>query len=180
MKKILLFIVVTCACFGLSAQITLIPAKVLSVHDGDTYRVQITDTLFPNPVTIRIVGVDCPELIYPGVIDSVQPYAKDIGDQIRKKIKGQTVLLDINRQNPKTDKYGRLLAEVYYYNGDNSWEPLTQYILESGGGWYIEKDVPKAHRLQYKAAMKSAQKAKKGLWGKPGRKLTPATWRARY
>lgn len=106
--------------------------KVIKVYDGDT--ITIASKLpFPNsPVykfPVRLHGIDCPEI--KGSTETEKTLAKAARDALSDKINGNVVTL----RNVSTEKYGRLLADVYY-NGEhmNQWMLLNNYAVKYDGG----------------------------------------------
>jgi micrococcal nuclease len=111
--------------------------KVIKVYDGDT--ITIASKLpFPNsPVykfPVRLLGIDCPEI--KGSTENEKKLAKAARDALSSKINGNMVTL----QNVSTEKYGRLLADVYY-NGEhmNQWMLSNNYAVKYDGG---TKSIP--------------------------------------
>ena len=105
--------------------------KVIKVYDGDT--ITIASRLpYPNtPVykfNVRLLGIDCPEL--KGSADKEKELAILARDALRARIYGRTVTL----KNVGTEKYGRLLANVYL-NGENlnEWMISNNYAIKYDG-----------------------------------------------
>lgn len=106
--------------------------KVIKVYDGDT--ITIASRLpFPNsPIykfPVRLLGIDCPEI--KGSTESEKRLAKTARDALSAKINGKIVILE----NVSTEKYGRLLADVYY-NGEhlNQWMLSNNHAVKYDGG----------------------------------------------
>ncbi|MEK1829088.1 thermonuclease family protein [Priestia megaterium] len=91
-------------------------AKVLEVKDGDTYTVTVDVGFRINhEMELRMFTIDTPETKhYPGryIYDEEIQLGKEIGEWVRKRIEGKEVILKTHLDD--TDKYGRLLADVYY------------------------------------------------------------------
>ena len=111
MKKLLLLII----CIGLSSVQaapeygTVTVSKVISVYDGDTFRVDI-DSLPPivgKNIPIRLNGVDTPE------IQGKCQYEKDLAllarDFVRKKLENAK---EIKLTKLQRGKYFRVVADV--------------------------------------------------------------------
>ena len=85
--------------------------KVIKVYDGDTITIASKMPYFRSPIyrfSVRLNGIDTPE------IKSKDPFEKEIAfkarDYLSEKILDQKVTL----KNVQTEKYGRLLADVYH------------------------------------------------------------------
>jgi endonuclease YncB( thermonuclease family) len=102
-----------------------VPADVISVHDGDTFKVQA----HPWPgmtmaVSVRVNGVDTPEIR--GKCDAEKQAAIAARDYVRGVL-GESVTL----KNVKRGKYaGRVVADVYLTDGRS----LTGLLIASGLG----------------------------------------------
>lgn len=139
------------------------PAQtVVAVHDGDSYRVKSLIT-----ESVRIEGVDCPEIIWPGHITESQPLGVAVGDSVRALIKGKKVVMETFGQ----DQYGRTLARISIEGRD-----LAEVLLSRGWGWYIENDLDKKTRRKYQRLRDAAKKKQMGVWSDPGA-VSPKTWR---
>ena len=86
--------------------------EVVKVHDGDTISLHM-DAL-PNPlskVSVRIYGIDTPELGYRAKCDKERRLAEKARDYVKARIKPGEKLTLLNYE---WDKYGgRILATVY-------------------------------------------------------------------
>lgn len=141
-------------------------AIVRAVHDGDSYKVKFQDG---HIRWIRLWGVDAPEVTN-ATVRIPQTYGQESGNHMRKLIKGKEVVIDSIR----TDVYGRIVAKVQYDTID-----LTTYVISEGLGWWFNNDkisTPELDRL--KLIQNYAKELKKGLWGMPGKKIRPSTFRA--
>ena len=99
-KKVLYHIIAICFCslFGFLLPAFAWQGTVISVHDGDSMRVQRADGAV---VTIRIYGIDCPEI--------GQPYGKEARDLTRGLLLGKTVEVTPAQ---KSKSYGRQVASI--------------------------------------------------------------------
>jgi endonuclease YncB( thermonuclease family) len=135
-----------CGCFEKSSDsladaswlntVTFVPpvtsGKVIKVYDGDT--ITIASKLpFPNsPIykfPVRLLGIDCPEI--KGSTENEKNLAKTARDALSTKINGKMVTL----KNVSTEKYGRLLADVYI-DGENmnNWMLANNHAVKYDGG----------------------------------------------
>jgi endonuclease YncB( thermonuclease family) len=141
-------------------------ATIVSIHDGDSYRV-IPDGSSEQTV-VRLWGVDCPE-VKSGFVSENQEYGTTIRDTMIAKFKGQKLHVQILYK----DVYGRNIAKISYKSVD-----FTDYLITSGGAWfYPAKYMSKEQKKYYTALQKTAQDSKRGLWSLDGEKINPAQFR---
>jgi len=124
--------------------------EVIKVIDGDTITVKIAG----ETEIIRLIGIDAPETGTQG-----ECFATEATTAL-KDIIGTRVRLEKDLSQGERDKYDRLLAYVITSEGVNAAEQLIEEGLAK------EYTYSKAYKYQstYKAAQKSAQDSKKGLW----------------
>ena len=93
-----------------SDRFILQPADVVSVYDGDTFKVDLEGVhpLFGDDVSVRINGIDTPEI--KGETDEVEALGREARDFVDATLKGAT---QIELRNLQRDKYFRILADVY-------------------------------------------------------------------
>jgi micrococcal nuclease len=106
--------------------------KVIKVYDGDTITVA-SRLPFPNsPIykfPVRLLGIDCPEI--KGSTEKEKTLAKTARDALSARINGKMVTL----KNVSTEKYGRLLADVYIGDENtNHWMLDNNYAIKYDGG----------------------------------------------
>lgn len=135
-------------------------AQVVSVHDGDTLTVAAPSEsgAVPQPVTVRLYGVDAPELR--------QPYGRVAAAAATEWALGQTVTV----RPVAVDLYGRTVARVDLPDGRSLGEALVR------GGyawWYIEYARSES---VLEAAQGEARSARRGLWA-ADQPIPPWTWR---
>jgi micrococcal nuclease len=83
-------------------------ARVLSVHDGDTCKVEIDLGLmmWKHGETIRLARINAPELT-----GNSARQGRASRDHLKSLIEGKEVLLSTSRD--KREKYGRYLGEIW-------------------------------------------------------------------
>lgn len=107
-------------------------ARVASVYDGDTITIATTKRRFFSPSAtyafkVRIAKIDCPELRGSPPVE--HQYALLAKEFVSYRLTHKVVKLDIQGY----DKYGRLLADVYYTepnpdpNPESTLLPRTKY-----------------------------------------------------
>ncbi|MBM3459791.1 MAG: hypothetical protein FJX77_14820 [Armatimonadetes bacterium] len=125
-------------------------ATVTRIVDGDTFHV-LRDG---KDVTIQVHGIDAPEL------------KQEFGTQAKKMLTDRLMGKTVRLVEKETDRFGRLVAQVYLDSTDVSAE-----MVRGGGAWayvHFSKD--------YVAQEQEARKAKRGLWAAENPKA-PWTWR---
>jgi micrococcal nuclease len=104
--------------------------KVIKVYDGDTVTVAFYHggTLYRTQV--RLLGIDCPEMKGPS--EKEKGRAKLARDTLHDKIMDKVVEL----KKTSTEKYGRLLAEIWY-RGEN----INEWMVRQGHAVPYEGDT---------------------------------------
>lgn len=166
MKKFLASLFLACAFFP--SAVLAWPGTIVSVSDGDTVTV-IPDGNHKVPVTVRLYGIDAPEL--------GQSFGQESAACLRAQLPtGQRVEV-VPYGN---DKYDRAVGLIQI--GDHPGTPgrtLNGELVAAGLAWVYypycqEKFCKKWYRTQ-----KAAAAARRGLWAdtKPEK---PARWRKRH
>lgn len=133
---------------------------VTYVIDGDTVRVRPPGG--GKPVTVRISGIDAPEICQPG-----GPRSRDV---LKKRTLGQRVAVHGTRH----DDYGRLLARLLV-DGDD----LGQWMVGQGQAWsYRDRSQTGPYALE----QSHAQAAGLGLFSRTSglRPVYPGVFRKRH
>ena len=97
--------------------------KVVKVYDGDTITIAAKLPYDSSPIyrfSVRMLGIDCAEI--KGKTPNEKQIAIRARDALHAEIFGKIVYLS----NIANDKYGRILADVYY-NGIN----MSYWMLEN-------------------------------------------------
>tara|TARA_B100000963_G_scaffold349335_1_gene358236 strand:+ start:689 stop:1402 length:714 start_codon:yes stop_codon:yes gene_type:complete len=89
---------------------TLSPDQVVSVYDGDTFKIDLPDMhpLFGDDLSIRLFGVDTPEMR--GTSDRIKALAMQAQQMTEKALMGAS---KIELRNPQRGKYFRIVSEVW-------------------------------------------------------------------
>ena len=140
-KQTLLCITICIGLFASSAALaveygTFTVSKVISVYDGDTFRVDI-DELSPiagKNIPIRVNGVDTPEI--QGKCDSEKELAIEVRDYVAGLLDNADEILLVNTER---GKYFRILA-VVMIDGVN----LAELLIDNGLGYAYEGDTKKS------------------------------------
>jgi endonuclease YncB( thermonuclease family) len=110
--------------------------KVIKVYDGDTITIASrVPGLNKSPIykfSVRLNGIDTPEM--KGKNEEEKEIAVKARDALSERIMGKEIRLE----NVQTEKYGRLLCEVYLGNDHlNKWMIDERYALKYDGGTKI-------------------------------------------
>jgi endonuclease YncB( thermonuclease family) len=126
-----------CAAPGLEA-------TVVSVGDGDTIRVRMNG----KPITVRLACIDAPEMVQ-------RPYGQNARQYLQQRLPvGSTVTLD----EKTTDRYGRLVAEVF--NGIN----INLALVEDGQAFVFRQYLSGCDAKEYLDAEYRASRRRYGVW----------------
>jgi len=106
--------------------------RVIKVYDGDTITIASKLPFDNSPLyrlSVRLNGIDTPEI--KGKTDDEKIAAKQVKDALSNLILNKRVSL----KNIQTEKYGRILADVYI--GElhiNQWLITEKYAVKYDGG----------------------------------------------
>ena len=106
--------------------------QVINVYDGDTITIVSKLPYDASPLyrfSVRLAGIDCAEI--KGKTEHERELAQEAKCALQKLILNKVVAL----KNLKTEKYGRVLADVYL--GDlhvNNWLLDNNYAVQYSGG----------------------------------------------
>jgi endonuclease YncB( thermonuclease family) len=123
-------------------------ARVVSIGDGDTIRVQHGNKL----ETIRLACIDAPEMAQVPYGDQARRYL-----QIRLRLEQEVTIHPLN-----TDRYGRTIAEVI---GDIN---LNLALVEDGLAFVYPKYLGQCDAREYLDAEYRASRHRFGIWRVPG------------
>ena len=130
-----------------------VPARVVSVHDGDTLTVLVDR----KQVKVRLTDIDAPEL--------GQPFGKVSRQSLAELCFGKTASLDVRGQ----DRYKRTIARVTCDGRDANAEQVRR-----GYAWTYTRFAPKDSPLF--ALERDARDSHRGLWAGET-PLPPWEWR---
>jgi endonuclease YncB( thermonuclease family) len=116
----------------------IVYVKVIKVYDGDTITVASKLPLEGSPIyrfSVRLAGIDSPEI--KGSSSTEKKLAIKSRDALHKLIFGKIIEL----RNHSKEKYGRLLADVYFDNIHvNKWMLDKKLAVEYNGGKKIRPE----------------------------------------
>ena len=128
-------------------------AKVEGIIDGDT----VSILLDGKQTTIRLIGVDTPETVYPQ--KPVEAYGKEASQFTTNLLKGEDVFID-KEPSMTIDKYGRTL--LYLFRVPDGLFINLEIVRQGYGHAYTE--LPFKYMELFKYYEKRATDFKKGLW----------------
>ena len=132
-------------------------ARVIGVSDGDSIQVRTVRSGRVETLTVRLDGIDAPEMN--------QPY----GISSKWWLSGRLLDQRVTIRRTDTDSYGRMVARVIRSGRDISAESVR-----AGMAWWY-RDYAKADKALQKAESE-ARRARRGLWSQP-RPIAPWEWR---
>jgi len=120
--------------------------EVIKVYDGDTITIASRLPYSGSPLyrfSVRLHGIDAPE------IKGKNEDEKQAARVSQKALEDLVLHKNVTLQNISTEKYGRILADVYYNDINLShWLLKHKYAIEYDGG---TKNAPESW-LQYQAS----------------------------
>ncbi|WP_299252893.1 thermonuclease family protein [uncultured Lacinutrix sp.] len=152
-----LLLVMTLLSFNTNkeAKPTILLGKVVGIMDGDTFKLLTKDS---TVVKVRLANIDCPE--------KKQPFSTKAKNFVSEAIFNKNVTVQVL----KTDRYRRLIANVFYGDSIN----LNHQLVKKGLAWHYVK-YSKDTILQ--SLEDNAKKDKVGLW-QDSNAISPWQWRA--
>ncbi len=144
--------------------VRLTAGPVRKVLDGDTIIVQAGW----DRVTIRLDGIDCPE------VD--QPWGDTAKYGLIKLVGGRTV----HYESHGIDRYQRTLATLYVWDREESvWLNVNLRMVMLGHAWVspvLTKNLPASRKKELQAVSRWARRKRVGLWKHPS-PVPPWQWR---
>ena len=112
--------------------------RCIKVYDGDTITIAAKLPYKHSPIyrfSVRLNGIDTPEI--KGKDDDEKKCAQLARDALKELIIGKVIQL----RNVQTEKYGRILAEVYCDNINlNDWMVRERFAVKYDGGTKVSPD----------------------------------------
>ena len=106
--------------------------RVVKIYDGDTITIAAKLPYSSSPLyrfSVRLNGIDTPELHTKNLEE------KEMAEKARDALKMQIMNKEVELKNTTTEKYGRLLADVYcdsFYV--NEWLVNERFAVKYDGG----------------------------------------------
>jgi micrococcal nuclease len=139
---------------------TVAGLPVIRVVDGDTLHVSMRG----QEVTVRLIGINSPESVKPD--SPIECYGPESSDYAKAALTGQTVTLEFDSSQGRTDQYGRTLAYVWLELPGGGRSLFNLLAVRSGNARERQYGrVPYAWKSAFRSAQQHAQGADAGLWG---------------
>ena len=121
--------------------------KVIKVYDGDTITIASKLPYDSSPMyrlSVRLNGINTPEIKGKGVSEEEKESAKQVRDFVHKLVFNKYIRLE----NIQSEKYGRILADVYIGNIHlNNLLIEERYAVKYDGGTKIMPASWKKYRI---------------------------------
>jgi len=138
--------------------------KVVRVYDGDTVKAVGHDI----EIKVRLVGIDAPETSK-GKNQAGQPF----GRKAEKYLAGLVLNKVVDIKGYGSDRYGRILAEIYIEEKNINLE-----MVKTGYAEVYNGSPPRGFYLkEYRAAENGARSSGQGIWSQGDNYISPALWR---
>jgi len=133
---------------------------VTRVVDGDTLHVRRDG----RDTTVRLIGMNTPETVKENT--PVECYGPEASDYAKRTLSGQTVTLEFDDSQGRTDQYGRTLAYVWLEGADGGLSLVNLDEIDLGLARERQYGpTPYAWKKTFRAAQDKARSAGVGLWG---------------
>lgn len=139
-------------------RVQTITARVTSVVDGDTIRVRSLEATRRSQYTVRLIGIDTPE-VYGGV-ECGGPQASAYMKRLAPT--GRRVRLRTDPTQDTFDRYDRLLAYVKLRGGPDA---AVAQLRAGRAAVYVYGGNPFQRVGAFRKAQRSAKQAGRGVWG---------------
>ncbi len=126
--------------------------KVVRVVDGDTIKVNYNGI----EESLRLIGIDTPESVHPDASKNIEA-GKIASEYTKSMIEGKEVTLEFDVQ--ERDKYGRLLAYVWFGN-----TMFNKTLLQEGYAQVSTYPPNVKYVSDFVSLEKIARENNKGLW----------------
>jgi micrococcal nuclease len=128
--------------------------------DGTVTRVVDGDTVHVGAITVRLLGIDCPETVKPHTaVQCGGPQASAFAHQL---LDGAHVTLAADPAQADKDRYGRSLR---YLRLDDGRDFSKEIVAAGWARVYTFHNRPVSEYAQLEQAQTAAQTAHRGLWG---------------
>lgn len=130
--------------------------RVIRVADGDTVEIERQG----RTVTVRLIGIDTPETVHP--TEPVQCFGPQASRFAVRQLLDESVALEYDRSQGRTDYYGRTLAYVWTTAGRPAL--FNEQVIKRGFGSEYTYDNAYAWQAEFRRAEVRAQQSNRGLW----------------
>ena len=141
----------------IKASVITTNATITRVVDGDTVIASIDGEV--GEQKIRLLGINTPETVDPR--KPVECFGNEASNYAKKLLTGLRVLLVADPEADETDKYNRLLRNLYLPDG----REYNKMMVSEGYAYaYLSFPLNAKHKRDLKNAESEARAAKRGLW----------------
>ena len=138
--------------------------KVVRIYDGDTIKAVGHDI----EIKVRLVGIDAPE-----TSKDKDKAGQPFGRIAEKYLAGIVLNRVVDIKGYGSDRYGRILAEIYIDDRNINLE-----MVKSGYAEVYSGNPPRGFFIKaYKEAEAWARSAGQGIWSQGENYISPALWR---
>ena len=138
--------------------------KIVRVYDGDTIKAVGHDI----EIKVRLVGIDAPE-----TSKGKRRPGQAFGRKAEKYLAGLVLNKVVDIKGYGSDRYGRILAEIYVDDRNINVE-----MVKSGYAEIYSGRPPKGlYMKDYKQAENLAKSVGQGIWSQGEKYISPALWR---
>lgn len=134
--------------------------EVACVLDGDTLMLGVCDSEDASAITVRLLGVDAPEIEHPDQAEEC--YGPESAAYLSDLLTGEVVTLRFDAEC--TDKYERTLAYVYLLDDTGEEVLINALVIREGYATVYEDfdDILLADLLY--SSQEAAQRESLGIW----------------
>jgi len=138
--------------------------KVVRVYDGDTVKAVGHDI----EIKVRLVGIDAPE-----TSKRKREIGQPFGRKAERHLAGLVLNKIVNIKGYGSDRYGRILAEIYIDEKNINLE-----MVKTGYAEVYSGSPPRGFYLGgYQKAETLARNSSRGIWSQGQEYISPAFWR---
>lgn len=134
----------------------VVRGRVVSVADGDSLEIRTADR---RRVAVRLFGIDAPE--------AGQAFGRQARAALGREVQGR----DVEIRVVETDKYGRLVGDLYL---EGKW--INEEQVSQGWAWHY---VRYSDQVALARAERAARAARRGLW-RDEHPVPPWFWRRQH
>lgn len=147
-------------CFSFLSADDFENVKVISVYDGDTFKVNLPckEDIFCKDISVRVYGIDTPEIKTKNTCEKTK--AKE-AQTLTKNIfsKGPVIL-----KNCQRDKYFRLLCEVSVLGSNQGYDLSEELVNNNLAVRYYGETKAEIDWCKYKSKKKTETNSLQEIW----------------
>lgn len=132
--------------------------EVVSITDGDTLKIKVSENEDAKIQTIRLIAVNTPEIHHP--TKPVECFGNEAKVFLENLLKDKKVKIETEPKDSDKDKYGRYLRYLFLEDGTN----INEAIIKNGYGYEATYVNGYKYQKLFKDAQNYAEQNKLGLW----------------